>query len=169
MIALAQVPAPQTTPGQRSRGSKVGAAVASSQCARSESDSQYRLGPDSMPQEGVPKGEIHSAVHVTAATCYPVTQRTYWVYVPAPVRSDGSGWGWFIRRSGLQDENQRNSSSKTMMDNLIYRPRDSGMMIGMFIQIPEPQLATTSTEPTPHELARAMARRTRAPTEYKPR
>jgi len=38
-------------------------------------------GPDSLPQEGVPKGEV---IHGTFETSriYPGTWREYWVYVP---------------------------------------------------------------------------------------
>ncbi len=45
-------------------------------------DSQYRLGPDSLPQEGVPKGEIRGPFTLSSRV-YPGTQHTYWVYVPA--------------------------------------------------------------------------------------
>ena len=45
-------------------------------------DSQYRLGPDSQPQEGVPKGEIRGPFTIPSEA-YPGTQHTYWVYVPA--------------------------------------------------------------------------------------
>ena len=45
-------------------------------------DSQYRLGPDSLPQEGVPRGEIKGPFTLPCKV-YPGTQHTYWVYVPA--------------------------------------------------------------------------------------
>src|SRR5687767_4171095 len=45
-------------------------------------DSQYRLGPDSRPQEGVPKGEIRGPFTLPCEA-FPGTQHTYWVYVPA--------------------------------------------------------------------------------------
>src|SRR5262245_58351249 len=45
-------------------------------------ESQYRLGPDSLPQEGVPRGEIHGP-YTLPSRAYPGTQHTYWVYVPA--------------------------------------------------------------------------------------
>ena len=44
-------------------------------------NSQYRLGPDSLPQDGVPKGEIRGPF-VIQSNVYPGTQHTYWVYVP---------------------------------------------------------------------------------------
>jgi hypothetical protein len=45
-------------------------------------DSQYRLGPDSIQQDGVPHGEIKGPFTL-ACQVYPGTQHTYWVYVPA--------------------------------------------------------------------------------------
>ena len=45
-------------------------------------NSQYRLGPDSLPQEGVPKGEIRGPFTLPS-NVYAGTQHTYWVYVPA--------------------------------------------------------------------------------------
>src|SRR3954452_19766138 len=45
-------------------------------------NSQYRLGPDSLPQEAFPKGEIRGPYTLPCAV-YPGTQHTYWVYVPA--------------------------------------------------------------------------------------
>jgi hypothetical protein len=59
VIALAQAPQPQTP----------------------NPNSQYRLGPDSMPQEGVPKGEIRGPFTLPSKV-FPGTQHTYWVYVP---------------------------------------------------------------------------------------
>ena len=42
----------------------------------------YQLGPDSLPRDGVPKGEIRGPF-VLPSQAYPGTQHTYWVYVPA--------------------------------------------------------------------------------------
>src|SRR5262245_33565181 len=41
-------------------------------------DSQYRLGPDSLPQDGVPRGEIRGPFTLPC-NVYPGTQHTYWV------------------------------------------------------------------------------------------
>ena len=62
-IALAQDAAPATNP-----------------------DSFYRLGPDSLEQEGVPKGEVRGPFTLPSAA-YPGTEHTYWVYVPAQYTS----------------------------------------------------------------------------------
>src|ERR1700733_15341905 len=45
-------------------------------------NSQYRMGPDSMAQEGVPKGEIRGPFTLPSQV-FPGTQHTYFVYVPA--------------------------------------------------------------------------------------
>jgi hypothetical protein len=40
-------------------------------------DSFYKLGPDSLEQEGVPRGEIRGPFTLPS-TAYPGTQHTYW-------------------------------------------------------------------------------------------
>ncbi len=45
-------------------------------------DNFYKLGPDSLPQEGVPKGKLVGPLTLPCEA-YPGTQHTYWVYVPA--------------------------------------------------------------------------------------
>ena len=48
----------------------------------SNPDTFYKLGPDSLEQDGVPKGEVRGPFTLPSAA-YPGTQHTYWVYVPA--------------------------------------------------------------------------------------
>ena len=48
----------------------------------SNPDVYYKLAPDAIPQEGVPKGEIKGPFTLPSEA-YPGTQHTYWVYVPA--------------------------------------------------------------------------------------
>ena len=70
---LAQVQSPQGTPSpQPSEALPPGP----------NPNSQYRLGPDSLPQERVPKGEVRGP-YTLPCKVYPGTQHTYWVYVPA--------------------------------------------------------------------------------------
>src|SRR3954462_1654034 len=45
-------------------------------------DAFYKLGPDSLPQEGVPKGDLRGPFTLPSEV-FPGTQHTYWVYVPA--------------------------------------------------------------------------------------
>jgi enterochelin esterase family protein len=94
-------------------------------------DSQYRLGPDSLPQDGVPKGEIRGPF-VIPSKVFPGTQHTYWVYVPAQYDPSKpadlmvfqDGWGFKEEQGFVRAQN--------VMDNLIYR-REIPVMIGVFI------------------------------------
>ncbi|MGA7234515.1 MAG: esterase family protein, partial [Bryobacteraceae bacterium] len=45
-------------------------------------DAFYHIGPDSLPQDGVPKGEMRGPFTLPS-NAYPGTQHTFWVYVPA--------------------------------------------------------------------------------------
>jgi enterochelin esterase family protein len=50
-------------------------------------DNFYHLGPDSLPQEGVPKGNLIGPT-VLPSEVFPGTQHTFWVYVPAQYDSN---------------------------------------------------------------------------------
>src|ERR1700694_1162650 len=94
-------------------------------------DSFYHIGPDSLPQDGVPKGEIKGPFALPSQA-YPGTQHTYWVYVPAQydpaipaslmIFNDGQA---FMNPEG-------DARAQNVMDNLIYR-RELPVMIGVFI------------------------------------
>jgi enterochelin esterase-like enzyme len=142
MIAFAQTPAQQTPPVGQQR--PAGGAGQQPMPPGPNPNSQYRLGPDSLPQEGVPKGEIRGP-YTLPSNAYPGTQHTYWVYVPAQydpavpaalmVYQDGQAF---------KDENG-DMRAHHVMDNLIYR-REIPVMIGVFInpgrkpEQPEPNL-----------------------------
>lgn len=122
-------------------------------------DSQYRIGPDSLPQEGVPKGEIRGPFTLLNSPNYPGTQHTYWVYVPAQydpsvptalmVFQDGQA---FMNETG-------DIRAQNVMDNLIYR-REIPVMIGVFIN---PGRTPEQPEANPREWG---DRTTNRPTEY---
>ncbi len=107
-------------------------------------NSQYRLGPDSMPQEGVPKGEIRGPFHLPSQA-YPGTQHTYWVYVPAQYDS-AKPTALMIFQDGqaFKDENG-DIRAQNVMDNLIYR-REIPIMLGVFIN---PGRTPEQAEPSP--------------------
>jgi hypothetical protein len=110
-------------------------------------DSQYRLGPDSLPQEGVPKGEVRGP-YTLPCKVYPGTQHTYWVYVPAQY-DPSVPTALMVYQDGqaFKDENG-DIRAQNVMDNLIYR-REIPVMIGVFINPgrrpdqPEPSPQTT--------------------------
>ena len=91
----------------------------------------YHIGPDSLAEDGVPKGEIRGPFTLPSSA-YPGTQHTYWVYVPAQydaavpaslmIFNDGQA---FMNATG-------DVRAQNVMDNLIYR-REIPVMIGVFI------------------------------------
>jgi enterochelin esterase family protein len=121
-------------------------------------DAFYKLGPDSLEQEGVPKGKIRGPFTLQS-NAYPGTQHTYWVYVPAQYNSstpaslmifnDGQA---FIAPTG-------NLRAFNVLDNLIYR-REIPVMIAVFIN---PGRRPDQPEPTPQNWG---DRDTNRPTEY---
>jgi enterochelin esterase family protein len=121
-------------------------------------DSHYRLGPDSLPQEGVPKGEIRGP-YTLPSQVYPGTQHTYWVYVPAQYDpAVPAALMVFQDGQAFKDENG-DMRAQNVMDNLIYR-REIPIMIGVFIN---PGRRPDQPEPTPKNWG---DRDTNRPTEY---
>ena len=94
-------------------------------------NSQYRLGPDSLPQEGVPKGEIRGPF-ASRATSIPgrstpigsTCPRSTIPAVPASLMVFQDGQAFKDENGDLRTQN--------VMDNLIYR-REIPVMIGVFI------------------------------------
>src|SRR5438034_745350 len=124
----------------------------------SNPNSQYRLGPDSMPQEGVPKGEIRGPFTLPCAV-YPGTQHTYWVYVPAQY-DPAIPAALMVYQDGQAFKDEKGDlRAQHMMDNLIYR-REIPVMIAVFIN---PGRRPDQPEPTPRNWG---DRDTNRPTEY---
>jgi enterochelin esterase family protein len=121
-------------------------------------DAFYSLGPDSLPQAGVPKGEIRGPFTLPS-NAYPGTQHTYWVYVPSQydpaipaslmIYNDGQA---FINPDG-------DMRAQNVMDNLIFR-RELPVMIGVFIN---PGRTPDQPEPNAKEWGDHTTNR---PTEY---
>src|SRR5260370_975537 len=121
-------------------------------------DAFYKLGPDSLPQDGGPKGEVRGPFTL-ASNAYPGTQHTYWVYVPAQydpaapvslmIYNDGQA---FMNPDG-------DMRAQNVMDNLIFR-RELPVMISVFIN---PGRRPDQPEPNASEWG---DRTTNRPTEY---
>jgi enterochelin esterase family protein len=121
-------------------------------------DSQYRLGPDSLPQEGVPKGEIRGP-YTLPCKVYPGTQHTYWVYVPAQY-DPAVPASLMVFNDGQAFKNPDGDlRAQNVMDNLIYR-REIPVMLAVFIN---PGRTPEQPEPTPQEWGDHTTNR---PTEY---
>src|ERR1700729_3415690 len=121
-------------------------------------NSQYRLGPDSMPQEGVPKGAIRGPFTLPSKV-YPGTQHTYWVYVPAQYDPAVPAALMVFQDGQAFNDEKGDMRAQNVMDNLIYR-REIPVMIGVFIN---PGRRPDQPEPTPREWG---DRTTNRPTEY---
>ena len=121
-------------------------------------DSQYRLGPDSLPQEGVPKGEIRGPFTLPSQV-YPGTQHTYWVYVPAQYDPAVPAALMVFQDGQAFKDEKGDMRAQNVMDNLIYR-REIPVMIGVFIN---PGRRPDQPEPTPRNWG---DRDTNRPTEY---
>ena len=121
-------------------------------------DSQYRLGPDSLPQEGVPKGVIKGPFTLPCQV-YPGTQHTYWVYVPAQY-DPAIPTALMVYQDGQAFMNEKGDMrAQNVMDNLIFR-REIPVMIGVFIN---PGRKPEQPEPSPSNWG---DRDTNRPTEY---
>ncbi|HLH18128.1 MAG TPA: alpha/beta hydrolase-fold protein [Bryobacteraceae bacterium] len=118
----------------------------------------YHLGPDSLPQDGVPKGEIRGPFTLPSQA-YPGTQHTWWVYVPAQydpavpaslmIFNDGQA---FMAAEG-------DVRAQNVLDNLIWR-REIPVMLAVFIN---PGRRPEQPEPNLKEWG---DRTTNRPTEY---
>jgi enterochelin esterase family protein len=122
-------------------------------------DAFYHIGPDSLAQEGVPKGEVRGPF-VIQSNAYPGTQHTYWVYVPAQYDAKVPA-SLMIFQDGQAFKNPDGDlRAQNVMDNLIYR-RELPVMIGVFIN---PGRRPDQPEPSPQ--TEWGDRTTNRPTEY---
>ncbi|HEY2018555.1 MAG TPA: alpha/beta hydrolase-fold protein [Bryobacteraceae bacterium] len=121
-------------------------------------DIHYQLGPDSLAQEGVPKGEIKGPFALPSKA-YPGTQHTFWVYVPAQYDPAVAASLMIFNDGQAYMAPEGDIRAQNVMDNLIYR-REIPVMIGVFIN---PGRRPDQPEPNPKEWG---DRTTNRPTEY---
>jgi len=86
----------------------------------SEFDAFYGLGPDSLPRDGVPKGEVRGPFKLPSKA-YPGAEHSYWIYLPAQydasrevslmVFHDGAT---YLKPDGFY-------RAQNVLDNLMYR------------------------------------------------
>ncbi len=123
-----------------------------------EMDKHYHLGPDSLPQEGVPKGEIKGPFTLPSEA-YPGTQHTYWVYVPAQYDASKPASLMVFNDGQAYMNPEADLRAQNVMDNLIYR-REIPVMLGVFIN---PGRRPDQPEPT---ISNWGDRDTNRPEEY---
>ena len=147
--AAAQSPAPSPAP--------VAAQPPSPQApAGPNTDMHYQLGPDSLPRDGVPKGELRGPF-VLPSQAYPGTQHTWWIYVPAQYDAAVPA-SLMIFNDGQALKNMEGDiRAPNVLDNLIYR-REIPVMLAVFINP-----GRTPEQPEPRRRSGATARRTARP------
>ncbi|HKV61856.1 MAG TPA: alpha/beta hydrolase-fold protein [Candidatus Acidoferrum sp.] len=117
-------------------------------------DAFYKLGPDSLPQDGVPKGKILGPF-VLPSKIYEGTQHTYWVYVPAQYDPAVPASLMIYNDGHALFDPEGDVRAQNVMDNLIYR-RELPVMIGVFIN---PGRRPDQPEPTATEWGDANTNR----------
>ncbi|HET6572355.1 MAG TPA: alpha/beta hydrolase-fold protein [Fimbriiglobus sp.] len=92
----------------------------------------YKLGPDSQPQPGVPKGTVtkHTWNH---SKIFPGTVRDYWVYVPAQYKPDGPPACLMVFQDGGGYQNSTGQYRvPVVFDNLIHQG-EMPVTVGVFV------------------------------------
>jgi len=90
----------------------------------------YKLGPDSITQEGVPKGTVTK--HRWESRIFPGTVRDYWVYIPAQYRSSQPACLLVVQDGKGRIDPAGDTRFPVVMDNLIHRG-EMPVTIGVFI------------------------------------
>ncbi len=94
-------------------------------------DEFYKIGPDSMPQEGVPKGQVIGPT-VLPSEAYSGTQHMFWIYVPAQYDPAEPASLMVFQDGHAFFSDDEDMHAQHVMDNLIYR-RELPVMIAVFI------------------------------------
>jgi enterochelin esterase family protein len=91
----------------------------------------YKLGPDSLPQDGVPKGKLEGPIEFKSKV-FDGTVRQYWVYVPQQYSADKPACV-LVFQDGQRATNPRGVLRvQNVLDNLIHR-KEIPVTIGIFI------------------------------------
>ncbi len=109
-------------------------------------DAHYKLGPDSLPMEGVPKGKFTEA-RIIPSQVFPGTQHTYYVYVPAQYDPTQPAALMIFNDGQAMMAEGGSVQGHHVIDNLIYR-REIPVMLGVFIN---PGRRPDQPEPTPRD------------------
>src|SRR5687768_4762873 len=134
------------------------ATVQQSPPASPSPDMHYQIGPDSLPRDGVPKGDVRGPFTLPSEA-YPGTQHTYWVYVPAQYDAKVPA-SLMVFNDGQAFKNMDGDlRAPNVLDNLIYR-REIPVIVAVFIN---PGRRPDQPEPTPQNWG---DRDTNRPTEY---
>lgn len=101
----------------------------------SQAADDYQPGPDSLPHEGVPKGDV-TKYTFDQSSIFPGTTRDYWIYVPKQY-DPAQPACLFVDQDGVQFK------APTVFDNLIAR-HEMPVTIGVFIMHGRVKAATAN-------------------------
>ena len=105
----------------------------------SQAADDYTLSPDSMPQEGTPRGEVIKLKW--ESKIFPGTVRDYWLYVPAQYKSEHAACVMIFQDGGSYVNTNGPFRVPLVFDNLIHKGQ-MPVTIGIFInpgEIPPPE------------------------------
>ena len=91
----------------------------------------YKLGPDSMVQEGVPQGTV-TQHKWTSRKVFPGTVRDYWIYVPRQYDGKTPAAVMVFQDGGSYVNTKRSFRVPTVFDNLIHKGQ-MPVTIGIFL------------------------------------
>ncbi len=91
----------------------------------------YKLGPDSLPQQGVPKGKLNGPL-LFKSQVFASTIRKYWVYVPAQYNPSKAACVLVFQDGQRAINPDGVMRVPAVMDNLIHR-KEMPVTIGIFI------------------------------------
>ncbi|HEX8915454.1 MAG TPA: hypothetical protein VF796_24085, partial [Humisphaera sp.] len=91
----------------------------------------YKLGPDSQRQEGVPQGTV-TQHKLTGSKVFPGTERDYWVYVPAQYDGKEPACVMVFQDGGGFVSDKGGYRATVVMDNLIHR-KELPVTVGVFV------------------------------------
>jgi enterochelin esterase family protein len=97
-------------------------------------NAQYKFGRDSLPQEGVPRGEVIKMPPFTNSAVFPGTVRDWWVYVPKQYDASKPACLMVFQDGGGYVSTASNAMYRvpTVFDNLIAK-KEMPVTIGVFI------------------------------------
>ena len=101
----------------------------------------YQLGPDSRPQEGVPRGAVTK--HEWRSKVFPGTARDWWLYVPAQYDSNHPACVMVFQDGGSYVKADGLYRVPVVFDNLIHK-QEMPVTLGVFLnpgEIPSPESA----------------------------
>jgi len=118
--------------------------LTASQALAAGEDAFYKLGPDSLVQEGVPRGKLLGPMHLPSEV-FPNYTHTYWIYVPAQYDPKQPAGLLVFQDGSAMIATNGDVRLPNVLDNLIWR-REIPVMIGLFIS---PAITTNQPEPSP--------------------